>query len=141
MSHTEKMKSAAPVVLRIGLSLVFIWFSFQQLTNTAAWVRFIPDWVTGMSGLTAETLVHFNGLFELVFGICLLLGLFTRVVSLLLALHMCHITLTLIMGSGIGATSVRDFGLSIASIALFLLGPHSVSLDAWLLKRKENSLN
>lgn len=133
------MKSAAPVVLRIGLALVFLWFSYAQLTNAEQWVRLIPESLTGMTGLSATTFVYFNGAFELVFGLCLLFGFFTRVVSLLLALHMCHITLVLIMGSGIGAISVRDFGLAMASISLFLFGPHSVSLDAWFLKRKENS--
>lgn len=141
MTPTDRMKSFAPAVLRIGLALVFLWFGTQQLMNTSMWIKLIPDFVTSMSGLTAETIVRFNGAFEIVFGICLLFGFFTRVVSLLLALHMCHITLVLIMGSGIGGISVRDFGLSMASISLFLLGPHSVSLDAWLSKRKENSLS
>lgn len=132
-----KMKIYASPLLRIGMALVFLWFGFEQLFNTSAWVRLIPEWVTGLTGLTASTLVQFNGAFEVVFGTCLLFGFFTRVVSFLLALHMIHITFTLVMASGWNAISVRDFGLSVATITLFLLGNHSFSVDNWLCTRYE----
>jgi uncharacterized membrane protein YphA (DoxX/SURF4 family) len=141
MTATEKMGSkmqrAAPVVLRIGLAIVFLWFGTDQLMHTAKWVSLIPSWVTGLSHLSTTTLVHINGAFEIVFGICLLFGFFTRVVTLLLGLHMMHITLTLIMGSGITSVSIRDVGLSFAAVTLFLLGPavQTLSIDNWLCTR------
>ncbi len=128
----DKMKTFAPATLRTGLSLVFLWFGTQQLLYTSMWVKLIPQSLIDMTGFTAETFVRFNGSFEVVFGICLLLGLFTRVVSLLLALHMLHITFVV----GYNAIGVRDFGLAISTVALFLLGPHGWSVDAWLEKRK-----
>ena len=139
MTTTEKMQKAAPVVLRIGLALVFLWFGFAQLLHTSMWLGLIPKWVTGMSGLQAVTLVHFNGAFEIVFGICLLFGFFTRVVTLLFALHMIHIALTLVAASGLTAISVRDLGLSFAAVTLFLLGPGAqyCSVDNWLCTRFE----
>jgi uncharacterized membrane protein YphA (DoxX/SURF4 family) len=143
MTTSEKMKAVAPILLRIGLAIVFLWFGAQQLLHTQMWLGLIPKWVLGMSGLQAATLVHFNGAFEIVFGLCLLFGFFTRVVSLLLALHMIHITLTLIMASGVNAISIRDFGLSIAAVTLFLLGHHGCSVDSWLCTKypPENSQN
>ncbi len=125
------MKKYAPTVLRIGLSLVFLWFGTQQLLHTASWLKMIPQSIVDISGFTAPTLVHFNGAFEIVFGICLLLGFFTRITALLLSLHLLNITFVV----GYGATGVRDFGLSFAMISLFLYGADSVSLDAWLAKR------
>ncbi len=147
MTATEKMQKAAPVVLRIGLALVFLWFGADQLMHTAKWVGLIPGWLTGKAyffsvfNFQATTLVHFNGAFEIVFGICLLFGLFVRVVTLLLALHMMHITLTLLMASGITAVSVRDVGLSFAAVTLFLLGPgaQKCSIDNWLCTRFEQN--
>ena len=137
MNTSDRMKSFAPVVLRVGLALVFLWFGTQQITNTAMWIRLIPQSIIDISGLTAATLVHFNGAFEIVFGLCLLFGFFTRTVTLLLALHILDITFVV----GFNATGVRDFGLSIATITLFLLGPHSWSLDSWFSTRnKQNGM-
>ncbi len=124
-------RSFAPVVLRIGLSLVILWFGVQELLYTSSWVKMIPDWAASLSGLRAETLVQFNGAFEIVFGLCLLLGFFTRVVSFFLALHMFLITFVV----GYNAIGIRDFGLSMAAISSFLYGVDSWSLDKFLEKR------
>jgi uncharacterized membrane protein YphA (DoxX/SURF4 family) len=131
-STSLKMKSFAPVLLRIGIALVFIWFGTQQFINTGMWVKMIPESVISMTGLTASTLVHFNGAFEIVFALCLLAGFFTRTVALLLGLHMLHITYIV----GYGPTGVRDFGLALATISLFLYGVSGWSIDTWLSKRK-----
>ncbi len=125
------MKNYAPTVLRIGISLVFLWFGSQQFLHTSTWIRLIPESVINMSGLTASTLVHFNGAFEIVFGLCLFLGFFTRLCSLLLALHL----LSIVSVVGYGPIGVRDFGLSVATFSLFLYGVSSGSLDAWLARK------
>jgi uncharacterized membrane protein YphA (DoxX/SURF4 family) len=133
----DRMKGAAPAVLRIGLALVFLWFGYMQLTNTGAWTGLIPTWVTGMSGLEASTLVLFNGSFEIVFGLCLFFGFFTWITSLLLALHMVHIFLTILMAQGLNGIAIRDFGLAIAAITLFMLNDRIFSIDNWLCTRYE----
>jgi uncharacterized membrane protein YphA (DoxX/SURF4 family) len=131
MTNTDRMKSFAPAVLRVGLSLVFLWFGTQQLLTTPMWVKLIPQSVIDMSGLAAETLVRFNGSFEIVFGLCLLFGFYTRITSLLLALHMIHITFIV----GYNGVGVRDFGLAMSTVALFLMGNHAWTLDSWIEKR------
>jgi len=65
--------------------------------------------------LSAVTLVHLNGVFEIIFGTALLLGFFTQLSAFLLALHMLDITFTV----GFDSIGVRDFGLSIATIVIF----------------------
>ncbi len=128
---SENMSKYAPVVVRVGLSLVFLWFGTQQIINTEAWTGLIPDWVTSFSGMSAATIVYLNATFELVFGTCLLLGLFTRIVAGLLALHMLHITFTV----GYGGIGVRDFGLSMAAISIFLSGVDAFCLDRFIFKK------
>lgn len=120
------MKNFAPVVIRIGMALVFLWFGSQQLIHTSMWTSLIPQYVINLSGQTATTLVHFNGAFEIVFGLFLLLGYFTRVTALLLALHILDITFTV----GYTSIGVRDFGLSLATISVFLYG-----IDIWCLDK------
>ena len=126
------MNCYAPVVLRVGLSLVFLWFGSQQLLHTGAWTGLIPEWTLSLSGLNATTLVHFNGAFEIVFGICLLAGYFTRMSALLLALHL----LGIIANVGYTPIGVRDFGLLMATIAVFLYGIDSWCFDKFLVKRE-----
>lgn len=130
---SDRMKEFAPAVLRVGLALVFLWFGFTQLGDPVPWTQLIPESLTNATGLAPTTFVLFNGAFEVVFGLCLLFGFFTRVSSLLLALHLLSITFTV----GYNAIGVRDFGLSMAAIALFLLGPHKYSVDNWLCTRYE----
>lgn len=125
MTLSDRLKASAPTVLRIGVALVFLWFGSQQLMHPGSWLGFIPKSIMDISGLTAPTLVAFNGSFEIVFGLCLLAGFFTRVSALLLALHMLDITYVV----GYGATGVRDFGLSIAAVAVFLYGIDKLCLD------------
>ncbi len=114
-------------MLRIGISLVFLWFGWQQVFDPNTWVSLIPEWATRFSGLSAGTLVLVNGTFELVFGSLLFLGIFTRVVAFLLALHLLHIMSVV----GYNSIGVRDFGLSMGAIAVFLYGA-----DAWCLNKK-----
>jgi len=126
-----KLKLFAPVVLRIGLSLVFIWFGSQQLLNTKMWIGLIPQSVISISHLSATTLVHFNGAFEIVFGLALLIGISTRVVAFLLALHIIDIMFVV----GYGPIGVRDFGLSVATVAIFLNGADFFTVDRFLASK------
>ena len=121
----DKLKLFSPVVLRIGIALVFVWFGISQLADPASWTGYVPDYVMSISGLAVTTIVYLNGIFEIIFGSMLLFGLFTRLAALLLALHILDITLIV----GFDSTGVRDFGLSIATIAIFLQGVDWFSLD------------
>ncbi len=107
------------------MSLVFLWFGSQQFLNPDMWIGFVPEWVVQMSPVGIVTLIHINGALELVFGTALLLGLFTRISALILALHMAHITSMI----GYSSIAVRDFGLTVATLAIFLNGADHMSLD------------
>jgi uncharacterized membrane protein YphA (DoxX/SURF4 family) len=132
----EKTQRFAPNILRIGIALVFLWFGSQQIINANMWTNLIPAWITSASGINAIALVHLNGAFEIVFGLCLFLGYFTRVSAFLLALHMLDITFIV----GYTSIGIRDFGLSIATISIFLHGIDSWCLDRFLIHDKTNNL-
>lgn len=124
-SYLARMHTIAPAVLRIGVSLVFLWFGSQQLLDVNSWTRLIPEFVTSITGLSATFLVYFNGAFEIIFATCLILGYFTRISAFMLAVHMIHIMVAV----GYGPTGVRDFGIAIATVATFLNGPTIWSVD------------
>lgn len=105
----------SPLVLRCGLAVVIIWFGAQQLLNAEAWTIWLPEW-TALSGIAPTTIVSLNGGFEVIAGLMLLIGVWTRLVAFVLFLHL----LVIIFDIGINPTGVRDFGLAIALLAVAL---------------------
>ncbi len=109
----------APSVLRYGMAAVILWFGSQQFLHTDSWTAYIPDSVLAITHLSASTLVYFNAVFELVFGILLVFGWQTRIVALLLSLHLFDIMYVV----GYGEIGVRDFGLAVATLVVAMNGP------------------
>ncbi|MEK6917588.1 MAG: DoxX family protein [Nanoarchaeota archaeon] len=129
----EDLNRYSPALLRLAISAVFLWFGFSQIKNPDAWTGMIPNYVQSLIHLSSKTLVYLNGAFEITFAILLLLGLFTRFVSLVLSLHLLHIV-TII---GYDPVGVRDFALALATLAIFLHGPDEFCLGGVRLKEKE----
>lgn len=114
----------APVFVRIAISLVVIWFGTNQLLNPEQWISLLPEWTT-LLPVSQVGLIYFNGWFELIFGLALLVGFYTRLSAFLIAMHLLDITFTV----GYSAIGVRDFGLAISALSVFLSGPDIWSID------------
>lgn len=119
----ENLKKYSPIAVRIGISLVFLWFGISQLIDNSAFTGWVPSFISNI--ISASRVVLFNGIFETIFGLLLLLGLFTRLSSLLLALHLIGIVFSV----GYNEIGVRDFGLFMAALAIFLNGKDDWCLD------------
>ena len=65
----------------------------------------------------AKTFIYLNGIFELILGAFLILGLFTRITALVLGINLIGI----ILGLGYNDVAVRDFGLMLITLAIFLV--------------------
>ncbi len=115
MNHQSRY---APVILRLGLAGVFLWFGTTQLLDQAMWTSLIPDWLVNLTGISAASFVVINSLFEVVFGVLLVLGVWTRVAAALLFLHL----LTIIFDVRLTAIGVRDIGLAIATLSIAIYG-------------------
>ena len=124
------MKKYAPVILRIGIAFVFIWFGANELLNSPMWVGFIPAWAVSMSGLTALTVVKLNGLLELLLALFLAFGIWIRPVALILSIHL----LMIIGDVGLSAVGIRDVGLLFATISIFSQGADMYSYDDTKIK-------
>ena len=133
MSKIERLKRYSPALLRTGIAVVFLWFGFSQLKNPANWTRMMPSFFTEFFNMSAESLIYMNGTFEVVLATLLLLGLWTRVVSLFLGLHLLHITSIV----GYGAVGARDLALALVTLSIFLNGADEFCLDK-ILKKKDN---
>ena len=112
-------------ILRWSMSGVFLWFGFHQIQDPTAWVGYVPNWAV-VFGMSKNTLVLMNGWVEIVAGLMLLAGFYIRPVALFLGLHLIVIALSF----GGGPNTIRDSGLAIATIAIFLRGADKLSIDA-----------
>jgi len=125
-----KREELAKPVLRIALALVFLYFGFSQVINPDAWVGFVPENLVP-ANLTANNLVMANAILELCLGIFMIIGLYTRFSSIILAIHLIGIASSL----GFTPLGVRDFGLCVATLVVYLNGADALTVDAWF-KRK-----
>ena len=110
------MKKYAPAILRLGLGFVFMYFGWQSVSNPAMFAGLVPHWTNAI--MPAVNLVFIHGIFEIVAGMLLFSGYFTRTISIILFLDLLDIISLL----GFCEIAVRDFGLAAAMFALFLLG-------------------
>ena len=129
----DGLRDYAPITVRLGVSAVFLWFGVNQLLFPANFIGYLPQFLFDSAFATQAVLL--NGAFEVVFGLALVIGFFTRWVALLLGLHLFGITLTL----GYGEIAVRDFGLTLATLSIFLWGDDKWCLDYRRKQKKEKS--
>lgn len=121
----DSRKVFAPAILRYSVAAIFLWFGGQQILHTDAWTYLIPDALTSFLHISASTLVFSNGIVEVVLAALLVVGIGTRVVSLILAVHLLNI-LPMV---GYSATAVRDFGLAMAALVVFINGADKYTLE------------
>ena len=124
MINIEHYKKHAPSILRIGISLVFIWFGVSQLINPGNFLGYVPGW--SLNIMSPLLTIMLNSIYEIIFGILMLLGLFTRLSALLLSIKL----LIIILPTGYNDIAVRDFGLLISAVSVVLNGPDQLSIDS-----------
>ena len=122
----RKYEEYAPLVLRISMSLVILWFGLTNIFNPQSLVGYLPKIAYSLP-IEPLTFMIFTGIFEVVFGLLLIIGLFTRISSFILFLHI----LIIMFGLGYNDIAVRDFGLALATLVIFLNGP-----DKWCLDKR-----
>ena len=79
----------------------------------------------GVIAVKPDSACLFEWLVEVVFGLSMFFGFYTRFVSCILALHLFDIAFIV----GYNAIGVRDFGLALATASVFLFGSDVWSVD------------
>jgi uncharacterized membrane protein YphA (DoxX/SURF4 family) len=124
MDYMERCVKYAPIAVRIGIAFVVLWFGYTQIGNPEPWIGVLPDWTKSLP-IEQINLIYLNGWAEIFLGLLLLVGFCTRLVALLIAIHLFQITIAV----GYNAVGVRDFGLTLAAISVFLNGHDKWSID------------
>lgn len=113
----------ASLLVRLSMCFVILWFGINQLVNPADFMGYLPEFL--LTSGYAGTIIFFNGVFEIIFGTLLLIGLFTRIASFLLGIHLFFI----VLGLGYNDIAVRDFALMLATFAITIRGEDQWCLD------------
>lgn len=119
-------QNLSTLVLRIGIASVYLWFGIQQFFYVDDWIGYLPEWTSKISFLTQTQFIYANATLEVVLGTFLLVGFFTRISAFILAIHLAAITYDV----GFTAVGVRDFGLTLATLAIALSPFHANSIDS-----------
>jgi len=126
-------KEYSVAAIRIGLALVFLWFGIDEVFNPENWFGYVPQWISSILPLSLKAFIILNGIFEIIIGIFLLIGFYTRFFALITSIHL----LLIIMAVGYNEIGVRDFGLVAMAISLVFSGSGVLSLDNKISKTAE----
>lgn len=132
----------SPLILRLAVGIVMAVHGWQKFSSGS------DGWLGGgmLTGLGFPAPVAFAWLVmlvELVGGIFLILGLFSRLSGILITIVLLVAIITvkskigLIAGQGGGAGAELDLALAASALAVALLGPGGLSLDRMLGIDKE----
>lgn len=114
----KKQKKIVPLLLRIGLGVIFSWFGFTKFTDQQSWLSFIPPWLQSILPISVNNFLYIQGFIEALIGVLLILGILVRISAFIAALILLVIIFTL----GFNDLALRDFGLLTIAISLIILG-------------------
>ncbi len=121
----DRYKAKAPVVLRIGIALLLLWFGFTNIFTPDRLVGYLSSSTANLLPIPPLQFMVYNGIFEVILGLALLLGFFTRIAAFITFLHIAGIGISL----GYNDVAIRDIILAIAAFSVFLHGPDKYCLQ------------
>jgi putative oxidoreductase len=127
----EKLAQYGPLPLRILAGISFIIHGLPKLSNIAGTEHFFSS----MIGLPAAMALPI-GLLEVIGGIALLVGILTRLASIMFIMEMIGSTITAKLSKGFVGGYELDLLLMAISISLLLTGPGRISIEWNVLKRE-----
>ena len=133
INFLNKNKKYSVDIVRISLALVLLWFGINQVSDSDSFLGYVPAWampnhmhMMHFPQIEINTIIIFNGISEIIIGLFLLVGLYTRIFAFIAAMHLFIIAVSL----GYNDIAVRDFGLALMAISLIFSGAGSLSLDS-----------
>lgn len=108
------------IVLCVGLAAVFFWFGIDKFIHPTYWLNaWVPAWAVAAAakfGVTGVQFMYVQGILEILIGLSLVSGVFTRFFSAVGVLFLVAILFVV----GFNEIAVRDVGLIGGLLAVFL---------------------
>lgn len=117
-TKNNKKQNLTPLLLRIGLSVIFFYAAISSFKTPTDWIGYLPSFLRTSSH--AETLLRMFSFYEVALAIWLLSGRYVKYAALLSALTLSGIVLS---NYHLFAITFRDIALIFASLALFFSEP------------------
>jgi putative oxidoreductase len=128
--NIHKLTLYGPLPIRILAGIAFIAHGIPKLADPAMTQGFF-----GSIGLPPELAIPI-GLLEVIGGIALLVGLVTRIASILLIIEMIGSSIVAKLSEGFVGGFELDLLLMSVAISLLLTGPGKISVEYDILKRE-----
>jgi len=128
--NIHKLTLYGPLPIRILAGIAFIAHGIPKLADPAMTQGFF-----GNIGLPPELAIPI-GLLEVIGGIALLVGLVTRIASILLIIEMIGSSIVAKLSEGFVGGFELDLLLMSVGISLLLTGPGKISVEYDILKRE-----
>jgi putative oxidoreductase len=128
--NIHKLTLYGPLPIRILAGIAFIAHGIPKLADPAMTQGFF-----GSIGLPPELAIPL-GLLEVIGGIALLVGLVTRIASILLIIEMIGSSIVAKLSEGFVGGFELDLLLMSVAISLLLTGPGKISVEYDILKRE-----
>ncbi len=109
---------AAYQILRVGMSITFLWIGVLIFREPEFWGGFLQPWAAGLLPVPIEQAMISTAVLDILVGLFLLIDVGTWVAALIGTIHILIVLVT----SGIDAVTVRDLGLLGGTISLFWSG-------------------
>ena len=100
------------------MGLVLLWFGYHELVVPGLWTGYVP--IISQASHLAQILVLTHGWILTILAVALIFGIAPRLASLLAAVLMVEIIITLVATAGLSDLVLRDVG--VLGLALALLG-------------------
>ena len=117
--------------LRIALGVFFLWFGIDKVLTPSNWLGWIPDSIFPVLPFEVAKFILLEGIIEIIVGVLLTIGLFTRVAAAVSSLQM----MLIIIFIGFNEATIRDIGLLGGTISLLITGSPALSLDKLIERR------
>ncbi len=110
---------SAELALRIGLGVVTLVFGMSQLRDWKPWQAYVPAWLHWAQFPSEALFWRSHALLNVLLGVALFGGFYLQWIALFLTAWLGIITFVTLFTDK--QTSVRDFGLASAALALWFL--------------------
>lgn len=112
------------LVLRLGLAAVFLWFGVDKMLHPAYWLNaWVPQSAQAFIekfNMTGLQFIYVNGIFEILVGLSLVTGVFTKLFSVLAIIFLGCVLIFV----GVSEVTIRDFAI-IGGFLSILLWPEN----------------
>lgn len=109
-----------PLVMRLSLAIVFVYFGISEILNPAYFSGYIPPFIASLTFFNSNLLIQTHGIALTLLSFSLLSRFHLRFIGILIMLMLIQIIAGLLLTSGFNEIVIRDIGLLGLALSIWL---------------------